>query len=174
MNYFVDRCALSLPELHLSVDHCGSVLLDQPHQAGHVEKKNVLKKKHDIASSDSKRKRKKIPKAMTTSDTNGKLRQPTISDVLKKAGASTSREVPNENSSDLSSKAKSFESSQQHPCGSNEPVVVEISAVAKALEAHRYKFRRILVQCFSILTFSNVCMFMLTNNHHFLEFQRII
>ncbi|XP_048327057.2 uncharacterized protein LOC107405260 isoform X1 [Ziziphus jujuba] len=153
LNYFLQRCALSLPELHLYVDHCGSVLLKQP-QVGHVEKKNVHKKTHDDALSDSKRKRKKISNALTSSDSKGKLRQPTILDVLKKPGASTSQEMPNGNSSDLTSKANSVEPSQQHPCGSDEQVVVEISAVAKALEAHRHKFRHILVQCFSILTFS--------------------
>lgn len=156
LNYSVDQCALSLPELHFFVDHCGSVLLNQPYYVGHVDKKNGHKKTHDTTSMDCKSTRKKISKAITSSDTNGKLRQPTIMDALKKAGAVTSQEVPNDNSSNLSSKAKSAESSQKHPCDSHEPMVVEISAVAKALETHRFKFRRLLVQCFFILTLSKV------------------
>ncbi|KAF3445135.1 hypothetical protein FNV43_RR14828 [Rhamnella rubrinervis] len=153
LNYSVDQCALSLPELHLYVDHCGSGLLNQLYYVGHVDKKNSHKKTHVTTSTDCKRTRKKISKAITSSDTNGKLRQPTILDVLKKAGAVTSQEVPNDSSSNLSSRAKSAKSSQQHPCNSHEPVV-EISAVAKALETHRFKFRRLLVQCFFILTLS--------------------
>ena len=156
LNYSVDQCALSLPELHLYVDHWGSVLLNQPYYVGHMDKKNGHKKTLDSTSTNCKRTRKKIPRAITSSDANGKLCQPTILDVLKKAGAVTSQEVLNDNSSNLSSNAKSAESSQQHPCDSHEPMVVEISAVAKALESHRFKFRRILVQCYFILTLSKV------------------
>lgn len=156
LNYYVDQCSLSLPELHLCMDHCGSVMLNQPSHLSHVNKKNGHKRSQDTTLSDSKKTRKKISKSMTSSDTNEKCRQPTILEVLKKVGAATSQEVPNDNASSLSSNAKSAELSKQHSCDSHAPVEVEISAVTKALETQSFKFRRLLVQCLFILTLSKV------------------
>lgn len=156
LNYSIGRCTLSLPELHIYVDHSGSSLLNQIHHVKHVEKKSDQNKTSDNTSSDKKRTRKKLSKACLRSDSNDKLRQPTILDVLRKAGAVTSQDVPNENSSTLSSKESSAEPSQQHPSDFSEPMVIEISAAAKALESQRSKFRRLQVQCLSILTLSQV------------------
>ncbi|KAL5581637.1 hypothetical protein UlMin_014079 [Ulmus minor] len=153
LNYSVEKCSLSLPELHLYLDHSGSSMSNQPHHARHVEKKNEPKKTNDNTFSDNKRTHKKLSRASKNSDSDDKLRQPKIKDVLRKSGVIKSQDEP-ENSSDLSSKSRSSESSEQHPYDSSDPVV-EISAVAKSLEAQRSKFRHLLVQCFSLLTFSN-------------------
>ncbi|KAF4381676.1 hypothetical protein F8388_021304 [Cannabis sativa] len=159
LNHYIGRYTLSLPELHIYLDHSGSSLLNpQSHQVKHVEKKREHNKTNVEIPSDKKRTRKNLSKACTSSDSNEKLRQPTIIDVYRKAGAITSQDMPNETSSGLSSKERSTESSEQRPHDSNEPVVVDISSVAKALEGQRSKFRCLLVQCFSILTLSKVCM----------------
>ncbi|KAM6572236.1 hypothetical protein CsatA_016316 [Cannabis sativa] len=155
LNHYIGRYTLSLPELHIYLDHSGSSLLNpQSHQVKHVEKKREHNKTNVEIPSDKKRTRKNLSKACTSSDSNEKLRQPTIIDVYRKAGAITSQDMPNETSSGLSSKERSTESSEQRPHDSNEPVVVDISSVAKALEGQRSKFRCLLVQCFSILTLS--------------------
>ncbi|KAL5805956.1 hypothetical protein ACOSQ4_028689 [Xanthoceras sorbifolium] len=112
---------------------------------GNVEKKNEHKTKHES---------KKSSKASTSSDTNEKLRQPTILDVLRKASNLTTQEVRNEDSSSTSLKGRTSESADQSSCDSNGPVTVEVAAVAKALETQRFKFRPLLFQCLSLLTFS--------------------
>ncbi|XP_062107055.1 uncharacterized protein LOC133818291 [Humulus lupulus] len=155
LNHYIRRNTLSLPELHIYLDHSGSSLLNQQsHQVKHVEKKSEQNKTNDEIPSDKKRTRKNLSKACTSSDSNEKLRQPTIIDVYRKAGAITSQDVPNETSSGLYSKERSAESSEQQPHDSNEPMVVDICSVAKALEGQKSKFRCLLVQCFSILTLS--------------------
>ncbi|XP_062170326.1 uncharacterized protein LOC133876038 [Alnus glutinosa] len=152
LNYSIERCSISLPELHFYVDHFGPPLLNQPNHMGHVQK-NEHKRTQDSASPKKNRRPKKISRA-SISDTKGKLKQPTVLDVLKKAGALTSQEVPNEESVDLNSHGRTSNSADQNLCDSDEPVIIEVSAVTKALEAQRFKFRPLLVQCFSILTFS--------------------
>lgn len=127
---------------------------------GHVEK-NEQKKTHDSSSQDKKRKHKKVSKASTVSDTNCKLRQPTTLDVLRKGGNLTSQEVPNGDSLSTVSKGRKSGSADETSCGSNEQVILEVSAVAKALETQRFKFRPLLSQCLSVLTFSKVCMLVL-------------
>lgn len=158
LNYCIDRSSISLPELQLCVDPCGSSLSNQTHLVGFMEKKNEHKKSQVKISSDNKRTYGKISKTSASSDVaDGKLRQPKILDVLKKAGAMKSQELPNDYPSCLSSKGTSAESSEQHSCSSNDLMVAEISAPAKALETHRFKFRCLLVQSYVLLTFSKVC-----------------
>lgn len=125
---------------------------------GHVEKKMQQKKRSEIVSSNNK---KKLKKELTNSDLSDKCRQPTIMEVLRNAGAIrtvTSQEASNE-SPGLSSKSRESASADYHSSETNEEVTVEISAILKILEAQRFKFRPLLVDCFSILTFSKVPIF---------------
>ncbi|KAL5739450.1 hypothetical protein ACOSQ2_028630 [Xanthoceras sorbifolium] len=145
LNYSIKCCPQSLPELHFHARQCGSSFLNRPNNMGNVEKKNEHKTKHES---------KKSSKASTSSDTNEKLRQPTILDVLRKASNLTTQEVRNEDSSSTSLKGRTSESADQSSCDSNGPVTVEVAAVAKALETQRFKFRPLLFQCLSLLTFS--------------------
>ncbi|KAJ4705684.1 Fanconi anemia group D2 protein [Melia azedarach] len=153
LNFSIKCCPQSLPELHLHLEQSGSSLLNQPNNMGHVER-NEQKKTHDSSSQDKKRKHKKVSKASTVSDTNCKLRQPTILDVFRKGGNLTSQEVPNGDSLCTVSKGRKSGSADETSCGSNEQVILEVSAVAKALETQRFKFRPLLSQCLSVLTFS--------------------
>lgn len=125
---------------------------------GHMEKKNEHIKTYDSASQDKKRRHKKISKASTISDTNCKLHQPTILDVLRKSGNLTSQGVLTEDALSTVSNSSKFGSVDETSCGSNEPVIVEVSALAKVLETQRFKFRPLLFPCLSILTFSKVCL----------------
>lgn len=144
---------LSLPELHLDVEHSGTSLLNQANNMMHAEKKNEHKKKLDNISSN-KRKHKKMSTADTSSDKNRKLQQPTILDVLMKAG--TSQEVLKEDSLSQSLRGQTSNSQDQDSHNFTEPTVLDVSAATKALEAQRFKFRPLLIQCFSLLTFSQV------------------
>lgn len=152
MNNSIEGCSISLPELHFYVDHFGSPLPNQ--HMGHIEK-NKHQKTQD-SNMQKNRRYKKTSKA-SSSDANGKLRQPTILDAFKKVGVVTSHEVPNKESLASNSQGRASNSANQNLCDSSEPDIIEVSAVAKALEVQRFKFRPLLVQCFSILAFSEVC-----------------
>lgn len=115
-------------------------------------------KTHDSASQDKKRKHKKISKGSAISGTNCKLRQPTILDVLRKSGNLTSQGVLTEDALSTVSNSLNSGSADETSCGSNEPVILEVSAVANALETQRFKFRPLLFPCLYILTFSKVCL----------------
>ncbi|GAY32454.1 hypothetical protein CUMW_002470 [Citrus unshiu] len=154
LNYAIKCCPQSLPDVHLHVEKCGSSLLSKPNNMGHMEKKNEHIKTYDSASQDKKRRHKKISKASTISDTNCKLRQPTILDVLRKSGNLTSQGVLTEDALSTVSNSSKFGYVDETSCGSNEPVIVEVSALAKVLETQRFKFRPLLFPCLSILTFS--------------------
>ncbi|KAK4833935.1 hypothetical protein QYF36_013666 [Acer negundo] len=154
LNFSIKCCPQSLPELHFHVGQCGSSFLNRPNNMGNVEKKNEHKTKHDGASPDYKKKHKRKSKTSTSSDTNDKLRQATILEVLRKASNLTTQEVQNEDSSSTFLKGRTSESADQSSCDSNGPVSVEVSAVDKALETQRFKFRPLLFQCLSLLTFS--------------------
>ncbi|RVW85871.1 hypothetical protein CK203_035286 [Vitis vinifera] len=150
LNNSLKQYPLSLPELHLHVEHSGF----HPNLVGHVEKKNEHKKTYESFSSNNKRKDRKTSKASKDSGIDGKLRQPTILDVLKKAGVTTSQGTPNDDSSALSPKCRTSESADQHTYDTNKHIILEVSAVFKVLETQRSKFRPLLVDCFSIFTFS--------------------
>ncbi|OMO97001.1 hypothetical protein CCACVL1_04714 [Corchorus capsularis] len=144
LNHFIRMCPVELPLLNLLVEHCGSTLINQPNYIGNMEKKN-----ENESTSPNKGKRKKIAKTSTTS-ADGKLRQPTLLDVLRKAGVVTSQEIPSENTS----KERTSAPGDQHSHVFNESVPVEVSPVAQALESQKFRFRPLLKECFSILTFS--------------------
>ncbi|CAK7340364.1 unnamed protein product [Dovyalis caffra] len=150
---------LSLPELHLQVDQSGTLLLNKANNMVYLAKNGDHKKTQDN-NSPKKRRHKKTSKELS-SDPNGELRQPKISDVLRKAGAATSQAVSNEESTSQSLRGQAFVPAAQDSCNSTVPISLEASAVSKALEAQRFKFRPLLVQCFSLLMFSNVSTLML-------------
>ncbi|GAV74416.1 hypothetical protein CFOL_v3_17896 [Cephalotus follicularis] len=156
LNHLTMRYTASLPELHFHVEQCGSSPLNQPKHRSHVEKNDEHEKTQGSISSTHKRKQKRVSNESNSSHTDGKLRQPTILDVLRKAGAGTSPEVPAEDSFGSSSMARTSELVDQNSCDSNEPVLVEVSALSKALQTQRFKFRPLRLQCFSILTYSKM------------------
>ncbi|CAN1160306.1 Fanconi anemia group D2 protein [Linum perenne] len=149
LNVSMKQHSLSLPELHFHAENCGD--LNQTKNATHLGKRQS-----EVQCSATPRNTKfpRISKDSTSSDTNGKLRQQTIFDVFKKAGSMTTQEARNPDSSTPCSKSPTLNSTGEE--SSDEPVIAEFSAAAIALEVHRYKFRPLLVQCFSLLTFSKI------------------
>ncbi|KAK8517816.1 hypothetical protein V6N12_016656 [Hibiscus sabdariffa] len=149
LNHSIRMCPVALPQLHLQMEHCGSALINQPTHVGNKEKKSEPKITPECTS-PNKKKNKKISKTSTTG-TDGKLRQQILLDVLRKAGAVTSQEVPDEVSAkDMTTSA----SVDHHSHVFNESVLIEVSPVSQALESQKFRFRPLLSECFSILTFS--------------------
>ncbi|XVF20995.1 hypothetical protein REPUB_Repub12eG0052600 [Reevesia pubescens] len=148
LNHSIRMCPVAFPLLHLQVEHCGSTLINQPNNVGNMEKKNEPKLTLECTS-PNRRKHKKISKT-STSVADGKLRQPTLLDLMRKAGAVTSQEMPNE----VSSKERTSASVDQHSQVFNESVLIEVSPVCQALESQKFRFRPLLLECYSILTFS--------------------
>ncbi|KAL8061718.1 hypothetical protein ABFX02_02G103500 [Erythranthe guttata] len=120
--------------------------------AGDLEKMNQLHKGSEGISQNKKRNRAKSSSPLANSNIEEKLRQPTIVDTWKKAGAIPSQETLKEDVLVTSSKNKQSESDENQADNSNVPLNIEISAPVKYLEAQRYKFRPLSVDCLTILT----------------------
>ncbi|KAI8027550.1 hypothetical protein LOK49_LG02G01751 [Camellia lanceoleosa] len=156
LNNCLKQYSLFLPDLYPHMEYSASSLSNQPSYIGNSEKKSERMKANESSSPNKKGKNGRTSKASTSSDVNGKFRQPTIVDSLRKACGTTSQEVPNEDSSCLHSRDSVAEPASPHASDSSEVVNVEISAASEVLEAQRYKFRPLLVDCFSILAFSKM------------------
>ncbi|KAM7511790.1 hypothetical protein LguiB_010665 [Lonicera macranthoides] len=153
LNKSLKDCPLSLPELFPHVDPLSSSPSNEPSYMEHTGKKRWnLKSNEDSSQNRKKENRKNSNKS--NSDNSGKYKQPTILDVLRKAGAVPSQEVPNEDLSCTSSKCSIPMMAVHNSSKSSEPENVEVSEVAKILDGQRYKFRPLSIECFSILAFS--------------------
>ncbi|WCJ28680.1 hypothetical protein M5689_010363 [Euphorbia peplus] len=156
LNNFIQCHPMSLPELHFHFHHSETSFLDHANNTMHVENKNDQKNTQHTTT-QNKAKLKKTSKPSTSSDMNGRFKQPTLHDILSKKGASTCKQVLSEDSSGQSSSHQSSEplkSADQDSSNSTEPLVLEVSAATKALDTQRFKFRPLLSQCFSLLEFS--------------------
>nr|GMC91792.1 Fanconi anemia group D2 protein homolog isoform X2 [Ipomoea batatas] len=150
LNNCLRQYPLSLPEL-CPLEPPSKNLVNQTREH---ERSNELTKR-DISSSESTRKKKnKNPALSASSKEDGKLRQPTLTDVLRKAGVIPSPEVLNEDLSGTCSKGSIPESSGSHQNNLISPLNVEISSAAKLLEPQRHKFRPLLLECFPIFALS--------------------
>ncbi|XP_050224331.1 uncharacterized protein LOC126674021 isoform X2 [Mercurialis annua] len=149
LNNFIQFYPMCLPELCLHVQRSGTLSLDHANSPVHVENKNEQRKVNDNTSQDNKF--RKILKS-SSSDMNGNLHQPTLFDVLRRGGAKTSQQALHEDSSDKS--LKPTISSEESSFDSAAPLVLEVPAATKALDGQRFKFRPLLIQCFSLLEFS--------------------
>lgn len=122
-------------------------------------------------------KKKKEKKSSQISLTDGKFRQPTIMDALRKAGAIPSQE-PSMGPSGMCSKGSASEPSRNQQCNINMSANVDVSTAVDHVEAQRHKFRPLLLDCFTILTFQKVVLvflmsFFLSLTPHLLPIQKI-
>lgn len=124
----------------------------------HSEKKNEHKRPHASSTSKSSKKDKKLSKE-SVNGSSQKHKQPTIIDVLKKAGSVTSEEVPDKDTPKQST-SETAECQNSDP----QPANVDVSAVSKVLEAQRHKFRPLRIYSFSILEFTKVSYSSRSNN----------
>ena len=106
-------------------------------------------------SQNNKRRHKKDPVMSERSNPNEKLKQPTIFDAFKRAGVVVSQEV-NESSPGHSSNGMTSQSIKSQDSDTNEAGPIDISAEFGVLDAQRFKFRPLHVDCLSILSFSEV------------------
>ncbi|THU74124.1 hypothetical protein C4D60_Mb04t30040 [Musa balbisiana] len=141
LNSYLKFYPLFLPELHYAAGHSGSSLNKYDN--------SILRGKCSASSTSHNKKHKQKKDSMVTekADANGKLRQPTIMDVLKRAGAVVSQGVSLGSSTDSTS-------CEHEAVGSNELGLVDISEKPILLESQRCKFRPLLVDCLFILSFS--------------------
>ncbi|URD96210.1 Fanconi anemia group D2 protein [Musa troglodytarum] len=141
LNSYLKFYPLFLPELHYAVGHSGSSLDKYDN--------SILRGKCCASSTSHNKKHKQKKESMVTekADANGKLRQPTIMDVLKRAGTVVSQGVSLGISSDSTP-------CEHEAVGSNKLGLVDISEKPILLESQRCKFRPLLVDCLFILSFS--------------------
>ncbi|KAM0951992.1 putative fanconi anemia protein FANCD2 [Dioscorea sansibarensis] len=134
---------LTLPELHCNLDHSGTPF----------SKINHSKQRKTKNDQPLKKRKHKDLTAFEKSDPYGKLRQPTIVETLKKAGAVTSQEVDNMSSSGSPTIQKVSRVEHQE-ANSNELDLVDISTTSRVLDAQRCKFRPLLVDSLFMLSLS--------------------
>ncbi|KAL3537801.1 hypothetical protein ACH5RR_001167, partial [Cinchona calisaya] len=151
LNESLKQYPQSLPELYTHLDTPSS---SQSNQRGDLEKKSDRTQENGSISQNSKSNSGKTSKALENPTVDGKLKQPTIIEMLKKAGAVTSQEIENEDSSDMVSKGSNGDDTEK--CSSEHDMVptVEISEAVTMVEAQKHKFRPLLFHCFSILAFA--------------------
>nr|XP_017231975.1 PREDICTED: Fanconi anemia group D2 protein isoform X1 [Daucus carota subsp. sativus] len=150
LNTSLKNYPVTLPELYPHGQPASSHFLGRPSSKLIAGKTTEHNPTDENTSQNNKRKYRKSSKLATNSDTNAKSRQPTIIDVFKKAGVVPS--VSNENSSGTPVMGTTSESSEQ--VNTFESENIEVSASTKCLEIYRCKFRPLLVECFSMLSFS--------------------
>ncbi|KAH0733267.1 hypothetical protein KY289_004455 [Solanum tuberosum] len=145
LNISLKQCSFSLPELQ---PHPESLSLNQLDHNRDQEMKNE-NGNGNVGLSQKKKKEKKNSQASLT---DGKLRQPTIMDVLRKAGAVPTQE-PSTGPSGTCSKGSAPEPSVNQPRNINMSANVDVSTAVEHVEAQRHKFRPLLLDCFAILAF---------------------
>nr|XP_043634388.1 Fanconi anemia group D2 protein homolog [Erigeron canadensis] len=147
LNHALKECPMSLPELSST---------SSPGHPTRVEKNSEQIRTNQESPQNSKRKDKKSSKSLKNSGIQGNnTTQLTIVETWKKAGT-ISQEAANEHSTAMASKSGPSESATCFTSNSSESVdtCIEISEPPKLLEAQRYKFRPLSVDCFSILSYS--------------------
>lgn len=152
MNASLKKYPVTLPELYPHGQPASSHFPGRPISKILAGKSTEHNSADENTSQNNKRKYRKSSKLATSSDTNSKSRQPTIMDVLKKAGVLPN--ASNEDSSGSPVTGTTSESSEQ--VNTYESEYIEVSASTKCLEVYRCKFRPLLVECFSMLSFSKV------------------
>ncbi|KAG8391040.1 hypothetical protein BUALT_Bualt01G0146600 [Buddleja alternifolia] len=149
LDNYLRQYTVHLPELYPHLEPSPFVELDC---MGDLEKTSQRLKGSESISQHKKRNRGKSSTPSANSNTEEKLRQPTIVGIWRKAGAIPSQEALEENLSVMSSKTRLSESTRnQADDNCNIPQNIEISAPAKCLEAQNCKFRPLSVHCLSIL-----------------------
>ncbi|KAL5977478.1 hypothetical protein ACLOJK_021825 [Asimina triloba] len=171
LNISLKRSSQSLPEVHLIMEHSDSPLLSKLNHRRPTGIKTKDGKSSEYSSQMNKRKRRASSMASEKLEANGKLRQTTILDALKRAGV-VSQEVANEVSSGFSCKEKASQSREQDTLAFNENGLIEISAVAMFLDVQKIKFRPLLVDCLFILSFSwlPIHLYLLRDFHYKLDY----
>lgn len=138
---------------------------------GGLEKVNRPLRGSEIISQNKKRNRGKSSSPSANSNSEEKLRQPTIVDTWRKAGAITSQEALKEDLLVMSSKNRQSESEKNQADNSNIPQDIEISAPMKCLEAQKYKFGPLSVDCLTILAFSEVHICLALSNMVYVSYE---
>lgn len=145
-----------LPELYPHLETSSVTELDYN---GDLEKMTTQGFKGGENINQKKKSKSKSLMSSTNSNAEDKLKQPTIVDVWKKAGAISSQDTDGHKEDENSSNARLSESSENHADNSCEVQNIEISVRMTFVEAQNYKFRPLSIDCLSILTCLEVCSY---------------
>ena len=146
LNCLLKSYPLSLPKFNSSPDMADAL---------HVNHLPSIDQNENV-SLNKKRKYKRKLNTSGKSDIDGNLRQPTIIDTLKKAGALEGHQLPGETPSSVSCCEKTSQAVDNEQHCLDHLGVIEISAVPTVLYAQESKFRILHVDCLSILSLSKV------------------
>ncbi|KAL8138162.1 hypothetical protein V2J09_004163 [Rumex salicifolius] len=148
LNYALKQYTFSLPDIFLHVEQNGSVSLTQPSKR--LQNKDGHKKSNKNNSLSSCGKGRKAFKNM---DTDQRFSQPTIVDVLNKAGCTMGKTVSNNDSSSLSQNCGIPNTPESHNLNHEDIILLDVGGVATALESQRSKFRPLSLDCLTVTSF---------------------
>ncbi|KAL3629924.1 hypothetical protein CASFOL_026236 [Castilleja foliolosa] len=148
LDNFLKKHHVILPELYRNWEL--SPVIEFDHVRDSENMSQALKESRSI-SQNRKRNRGKSSLPSANSNSEEKLKQPTIVDVWRKAGSIPSQEAPKEDVSAMSPKTTQSESEGNLANNSNIPQNAEISTPLKCLEAQKHKFRPLSVDCYSLI-----------------------
>lgn len=151
LNYSLQSNPLSLPELHNFPEQ--PPLASWANHSIQRDKRSSERMLFEGTSLSNKKRHIKDSTTSEKSNQNEKLKQPTILDAFKRAGVVVSQDV---NDSSSGHPSNGISQSIKHQDDSNEDGFIEITAELRLLDAQRFKFRPLLVDCLSILSFSEV------------------
>ncbi|KAL4577980.1 hypothetical protein LXL04_014095 [Taraxacum kok-saghyz] len=143
LNHLLKECPLSLPELYLHVDPTRSEKPTTNQDSSQVNKKK-----------DNKKSSKPLKSQLTQKSTATQL---TIMETWKRSGVINCNDTVNDNSTSTPSRSSPSESATCSTSNNLNELIdtdIEISESVHLLEAQRYKFRPLSVDCFSILSYT--------------------
>ncbi|XP_020518624.1 Fanconi anemia group D2 protein homolog isoform X1 [Amborella trichopoda] len=151
LNACLKSCPISLPVLHSSMEHSGHSLYGKYY---HLQSKVNQDETKIVSDKNGKKQTKKKSAVSQVSDVDSRLKQPTILDSFKRAGITISQQASKECSSTNASKESTTEDGESQNFDFNELTHLQTSAAPMVLDAQRFKFRPLLVNCLSVLSLS--------------------
>ncbi|KAG0463482.1 hypothetical protein HPP92_019551 [Vanilla planifolia] len=144
LNNLLKAWPLSLPEVCHHLEQSGPLFFQGKKSTQRLLRENI--------PSNKNKKQKTDPSVLSSSESSGKLRQPTIFDTLKRAGVLMNEGTSGEVSPRHPPHKKTSKSAEHHDIDADELEVMDISIEPKYLDAQRLKFRPLNVESLSLLS----------------------
>ncbi|CAM8879244.1 unnamed protein product [Rhodiola kirilowii] len=149
LNHLLEMYPSVLPTVYVHPENGESILLKQISLISKVDKK-IDQQRTRCSTSQSNSRKKEL--ASNNLEGTNKLKQPTLFDVLTKAGAIPLAKAACEGSIDLTSQKMAAESEDFSNINPDELLTLEVSTAMKFVEAQRFKFRPLQVDSLLVLS----------------------
>uniref|UniRef100_A0A7N0RJX2 Fanconi anemia group D2 protein n=1 Tax=Kalanchoe fedtschenkoi TaxID=63787 RepID=A0A7N0RJX2_KALFE len=149
LNSLLEMCPTVLPAVYVHAEIADCALSKQTSPSRKVDKTMEQQRTQCSFSQSNSRKKESASKNL---EGTKKLKQPTLFDVLTKAGAIPPPKATCEGSSGLTSQRGVAEAEVNHILNPDEQLILEVSAAMKFVEAQRFKFRPLQMDSLLVLS----------------------